>query len=80
MQKSYNVPAGPSVLLHNLVAKVKAITRHPVACSLFTAASWDVRSGCYSYQAPSVTTEWQTTVDLSAELPVLVRVPEKMPT
>ncbi len=80
LQGTYNVAAGQSVSLQDLVGMVEAITGSPVQCRVSPAASWDVRSGRYSNQALSDATGWQPAVDLAEGLPVFVRLLEEMPT
>jgi nucleoside-diphosphate-sugar epimerase len=79
LRGTYNVAAGRSVSLRDLVSLVEAITDRTVKCRVSTAAPWDVRGGRYSHQALADATGWQPSVDLSAGLSALVRLLEEMP-
>lgn len=78
LQGTYNVAAGQSVSLRDLVGMVEAITGRPVQCRVSPAASWDVRSGRYSHQVLSAATGWRPSVDLAVGLPALVRLGEEV--
>jgi UDP-glucose 4-epimerase len=80
LRGTYNVAAGQSVSLRDLVGMVEAITGRPVQCRVSPAAPWDVRSGRYSHQELTAATEWQPSVDLAAGLLSLVGLLEEMPT
>jgi len=77
---TYNVAAGRSVSLRDLVGLVEANTGRLVKCRVSTAAPWDVRRGRYSHQAITDATGWQPSVDLAAGLPSLVRLLEETST
>lgn len=77
---TYNVAAGQSVSLRNLVGMVENITGRPVKCRVSPAAPWDVRSGRYSHQALTTATGWKPEVGLREGLPALVRLLEERPT
>jgi UDP-glucose 4-epimerase len=79
LRGTYNVAAGQSVSLRDLVGMVETITGRPVKCRVSPAATWDVRSGRYSHQALTAATEWLPSVDLAGGLPDLVRLVEEMP-
>jgi len=78
LQGTYNVAAGRSVSLRDLVGMVEGITGHSVKCRLAPAAPWDVRRGRYSHQALTAVTGWQPSVDLVEGLPALVRLLEEV--
>jgi UDP-glucose 4-epimerase len=76
---TYNVAAGQSVPLRDLVGMVENMTGRPVKCRVSPAAPWDVRSGRYSHQALTAATGWKPEVGLDEGLPALVRLLEEMP-
>ena len=79
LQGTYNVSAGQSVSLRDLVGMVEKITGHPVKCRVSPAAPWDVRSGRYSHEALTAATGWKPEVGLNEGLPALVRLLEEAP-
>jgi UDP-glucose 4-epimerase len=74
LQGTYNVAAGRSVSLGDLVGMVEEITNRTVECRAAPAAPWDVRSGRYSHQALTAATGWKPSVDLAEGLRALVRL------
>jgi UDP-glucose 4-epimerase len=80
LRGTFNVSAGRSVSLRDLVGMVESVTGRPVKCCASPAAPWDVRSGRYSHQALTAATGWQPSVDLADGLPGLVRLVEEVPT
>jgi UDP-glucose 4-epimerase len=80
LRGTFNVSAGRSVSLRDLVGMVESVTGRPVKCCASPAAPWDVRSGRYSHQALNAATGWQPSVDLADGLPGLVRLVEEVPT
>ena len=80
LQGTYNVAAGHSVSLSDLVRMVENITRQQVKCRVSPPAPWDVRNGRYSHQALTKATGWKPEVDLEKGLPALVRLFKDMST
>ena len=80
LQGTYNVAAGHSVSLSDLVHMVENITGQQVKCKVSPPPPWDVRSGRYSHQALTKATGWKPEVDLEKGLPATVRLFKDMPT